>query len=330
MNLNTQYLGIKLKNPLVVGASPLSNDLDAVKKMEDNGAAAITMHSLFEEQINYEMQALDEFLMQGTDTSAEALSYFPEPDEYHNLAAEEYLKQITQSKAAVDIPVIGSLNGVSAGGWMEYAKKIEQAGADALELNIYYIPTDVNMTSDRIEAMYIEALKTVKNSIKIPVTIKLNPYFSALANMAKKLDNAGADGLVLFNRFYQPDIDLEELKIEPGLQLSTPYELRLPLRWMAILYGQIKASMAASSGIHSAGDVLKVVMAGADVAMMVSVLFEKGIDHLGKILKDLEEWMDKHEYESVEQMKGSMSHKSVAEPAAYVRANYMKTLQSIR
>lgn len=330
MDLKTKYLGLNLKNPLVPSASPLSNNLDTVKEMEDNGAAAVVMHSLFEEQINHESKAIDEFLTQGADSFSEAMSYFPEPDEFHNIGAEEYLNHISKVKTAVEMPVIGNLNGVSTGGWMDYAQKIEQAGADALELNIYYIPTDINLTAEQVEAMYVNALKAVKSNIGIPVAIKLNPFFSALANMAKKLDEAGADGLVLFNRFYQPDIDLEELEIVPDLQLSTPYELRLPLRWMAILYGHIKANMAASSGVHSAEDVLKVLMAGADVAMMASVLLKTNVSTIKTILDDMQQWMEEHEYESVEQMKGSMSLKSVAEPAAYVRANYMKTLQSIR
>lgn len=329
MNLKTKYLGLQLKNPVVPSASPLMANVDNVKKMEDYGAAAVVMYSLFEEQITHEQKELDAFLSQGTETFAEALNYFPEPDEFRNVHAEEYLEQIRRLKEAVDIPVIGSLNGVSAGGWMKYAKKIEEAGADALELNVYYIPTDPQMTADKIEQMYIDNLKHVKETVHIPVAIKLGPFFTAFANMAKKLDEAGADGLVLFNRFYQPDIDLETLDVVYDLEFSTPYELRLPLRWIAILYGQIKASMAATTGIHTAEDVLKSVMTGADVAMMASVLFQKGPKHIERILNDMQAWMEAHEYESIEQMKGSMSLKSLHAPAAYMRANYMKVLQSI-
>jgi len=330
MDLTTRYLGLKLKSPIVPSASPLSAKIDTVKALEDNGAAAVVMYSLFEEQITHDMHELDAFLFQGTESFSEAMSYFPEPDEFYNLQAEEYLEQIRKLKETVSIPIIGSLNGVSAGGWIDYAKKIEQAGADALELNIYYIPTDVNIDADKVEQMYIDDLKTVKDKISIPVSVKLNPYFSAFANMAKKLDEAGADGLVLFNRFYQPDIDLEKLEVETDLELSRPYELRLPLRWLAILYGNVKADLAASSGVHSAEDVLKVIMAGADVAMMASALLKNGPGHIATVLKSVAQWMAEHDYESIEQMKSSMSHKSVAEPAAYIRANYMKILQNFR
>jgi dihydroorotate dehydrogenase (fumarate) len=329
MDLSTTYLGLKLKNPLIPSASPLSSDVDMVKRLEDYGAAAIVMYSLFEEQILHENKAIDTFLTAGTESFAEALSYFPEPEAFQNLEAEDYLEQILRLKKAVDIPVIASLNGVSSGGWMKFSRKMEDAGADALELNIYYIPTDPDLTADEVEKMYLDDVETVKKSVSIPVSIKLNPFFSAFANMAKKLDNTGADGLVLFNRFYQPDINLEELDVEHDLELSTPYEMRLPLRWLAILYGKVKASLAITSGIHEGADVVKAVMAGADAAMMTSVLMKKGPRRLEKILNDFRKWMEVHEYESVTQMKGSMSYKSVAEPAAYERANYMKTLQSI-
>ena len=323
-------MGLELKNPLVPSASPLSADLDKAKQLEDAGASAIVMYSLFEEQITHESEELDAFLVQGAESYAEAMGYFPEPEKFHNVEAEEYLEQLAGLKKSLDIPVIGSLNGVSAGGWMKYAKKIEEAGADALELNIYYIPTDPQMTAEMVEKMYIEDLKTVKEQVSIPVSVKLGPFFSALANIAKKLDDAGADALVLFNRLYQPDIDLEELEVVNDLQFSTSYELRLPLRWLAILYGHLNASLAATTGIHSAQDVLKAVMAGADVTQMTSVLLKNGPSYLKTILQDLQKWMEEHEYESIEQMKGSMSYKSIAEPAAYTRANYMKTLQSIR
>jgi dihydroorotate dehydrogenase (fumarate) len=330
MNLSTKYLGLELKNPLVLSASPITHDVDKVKIAEDLGASAVVMYSLFEEQINRESETLDAFLIQGTESYSEAMSYFPEPKSFYNLEAEEYLEQISRLKKTVDIPVIGSLNGVSNGGWMKYAKKIEQAGADGLELNIYYIPTNPDMTAEIVEKMYLDDLKTVKESVKIPVAMKMSPYFSSFANMAGKLDKAGVDGLVLFNRFYQPDINLESLEVTPNLEFSNSYEMRLPLRWIAILRGLIKADLALTTGIHSASDVLKAVMAGADVTMLASVLLKNGLDQIAVILRQLEDWMEVNEYESIGQMKGSMSYKSIAVPAAYERANYMKTLQSIR
>jgi dihydroorotate dehydrogenase (fumarate) len=330
MDLTTKYLGLDLKNPIIAGASPLTNNVDTVKIMEDKGAAAVVMYSLFEEQINHEAQELDTFLTQGTESFAEALSYFPEPDTFNSLGADDYLKKIQDLKKSVDIPVIASLNGVSAGGWMKYAKQMQEAGAYALELNIYFIPTDPFLTGAEVEKIYLEDLKTVRSHTDIPVAIKLSPYFSSFANMAVKLDDAGANGLVLFNRFYQPDINLDELEVVPDLQFSTSYELRFPLRWIAILYGKVKSSLAATTGIHEAGDVLKAVMAGADAVQLASVLLKRGAKHVEIILRDLEKWMEEKEYESIEQMKGSMSYKSIAEPAAYTRANYMKTLQSIK
>jgi dihydroorotate dehydrogenase (fumarate) len=330
MDLSTTYMGLKLKNPLVPSASPLSTNVDTVKELEDCGASAVVMYSLFEEQIQHEAKELDTFLTEGTESFAEALSYFPEPDQYHNIEAEDYLEQISKLKKAVDVPIIASLNGVSSGGWMKYAQKIEEAGADALELNIYYIPTDPDMSGETVEKMYLDDLKTVKEALSIPVAIKLSPYFSSFANMAKKLDGVGADALVLFNRFYQPDIDLEDLQVVHDLEFSTPYEMRLPLRWLAILYGKIKANLALTTGVHGGEDVVKAIMAGADVAMMASVLMKKGPRRLEKILSEVKNWMEVHEYLSIDQMKGSMSYKAIAEPAAYERANYMKTLQSIR
>jgi len=330
MDLTTTYLGLKLKNPLIASASPLSAKVETAQELEARGAAAIVMYSLFEEQILHESRELDTYLSQGTESFAEALSYFPEPSEFHNAESEDYLNQIQRLKKTLSIPVIASLNGVSSGGWMKFAKKIEEAGADALELNIYYIPTDPNMTSTQVEQMYIDDIKTVKSHVKIPVAVKLSPYFTAFANMAVRMSEAGANGLVIFNRFYQPDINLEKLDVVPDLEFSTPYELRLPLRWLAILHGKVKCSLAATSGVHSAEDVLKTIMAGADAAMMASVLMQKGIKRIERILEDIIHWMETHEYESISQMKGSMSYKSVAMPAAYERANYMKTLQSIR
>lgn len=329
MDLSTTYMGLKLKNPIVPSASPLSETVESVKAMEDAGAAAVVVYSLFEEQIKHEAQALDFYLTQKDESYAEALSYFPKASEF-KLGPEEYLKHIQQLKSAVDIPVIGSLNGVSVGGWMKFAKDIEEAGADALELNVYYIPTDLNLPGTQVEQIYVNNLKAVKENVKIPVAVKLNPYFSSMANMAKKLDDAGADALVMFNRFYQPDFDLDNLEVVPNLALSSPWELRLPLRWISILYGRIKANMAATSGVHDYEDVIKIMMAGGDVAMVCSELLRHGHTRITQMLDGMQRWMDEKEYVSVEQMKGSMSQKSVAEPAAFERANYMKTLHSYK
>lgn len=330
MNLETKYLGLSLKNPLVPSASPLSSDVDNVKQMEDAGASAVVMYSLFEEQINAENQALDHFLNTSSESYAEALSYFPEPDEYHNLHAEDYLEQIANLKNAVDIPVIASINGVSKGGWMSYAERMQEAGADALELNIYYIAGDPEMTSAGVEQMYIDDLKAVKESVDIPVAVKLGPYFSSFGNMAKRLEDAGADGLVLFNRFYQPDIDLEFLEVEPSLELSSTFEKRLPLRWIAMLRPYLNCSLAATTGIHTAKDVIKMVLAGADVAMMASVLLYSGPKVLTTMLSDMQQWMEEKEYNSLEEMKGAMSSASVADPSAFERANYIKALQGFK
>ena len=327
MDLSTRYMGLKLKNPIVPSASPLGRDLATIKLMEEVGAAAVVLESLFEEQIIHEKNELDHFLTQGTESFAEALSYFPEKEVY-NFGPEEYLEHIRKVKAAVHIPVIASINGVSTGGWIDYARKIQQAGADALELNTYYLATDPNKDGRVIEDNYIEVLAAVKKAVTIPVAMKLSPYFTSMAAMAKRFDQAGADALVLFNRFYQPDIDLENLEVVPNLVLSTSESMRLPLRWVAILHGKIKASLAATTGIHTAEDVLKMIMVGADVTMVCAALFQKGVKHITKMLTDMKKWMEEHEYESLTQMKGSMSHKSVAEPAAFERANYMKVLKS--
>ncbi len=327
MDLSTTYMGLKLKNPIVPSSSPLSQNVDNVKKMEDAGAAAVVVYSLFEEQITHESGELDHYLSYGTESYAEALSYFPEPQQFH-LTPYQYLDHIAALKKSVNIPVIGSLNGVSTGGWVKYAKNIEQAGADALELNIYYIATNPNLTGSEIETMYVDVLTEVKKNVKIPVAMKLSPFFTSMSNVARRLDNAGADALVLFNRFYQPDFDLEKLEVVPNLVLSTNWEMRLPLRWIAILYGNIKASLGATSGIHSHEDVIKVMMAGGDVAMMASELLVKGIGRITEIIDGLKDWMEKNEYSSIDMMKGSMSQKKIAQPAAFERANYMKLLQS--
>jgi len=329
MDLTTTYMGLQLKNPIVPSASPLSKDLDSIKRMEDAGASAIVMYSLFEEQLAHGQRELDHFLTQGTESHQEALSYFPVATDF-NLGPEEYLVHIQQAREATNIPIIGSLNGVSAGGWLEYATKIEQAGANGLELNVYYIPTDPRFSASDIEDIYLEDLKRVKQAVSIPVAMKLSPYFSAMANMATRLDEAGADALVLFNRFYQPDFDLDQLEVVPTVNLSSSSEGRLPLRWIAILHKRVKANLAATTGIHTAQDVLKMLMAGADVTMLCSVLLLHGPQHIAAILNDLKQWMMEKEYDSIAQMKGSMSQRSVAEPAAFERANYMKALNSWR
>jgi len=326
-DLTTTYLGMQLKNPLVASSSPLSKKMDTVRRLEDAGAAALVMYSLFEEQITHESQELDHYLERGTHTFAESLSYFPDLGIY-NLGPEPYLEHLHNIKQAVSIPVIGSLNGISSGGWVEYAHRIEQAGADGLELNIYYLPTDPDITGAELEEDYVQLVKDVRAKIKLPIAVKLSPYFTALPNLAKRIVAAGADALVLFNRFYQPDFDLEELEVVPNLVLSTSNELRLPLRWIAILYGRIQADFALTSGVHTAQDVLKVMMAGANVAMMTSTLLENGVGRIMHILTDLQEWMEEHEYESIEQMRGSMSQQAVTEPAAFERANYIKALNT--
>jgi dihydroorotate dehydrogenase (fumarate) len=327
MDLTTTYLGLKLRTPLVPSASPLSQELDNLKRMEDAGAAAIMLHSLFEEQLTHERLELHHSLTQGTESFAEALTYFPEPEIFH-FGPEAYLNHIRRAKEAVDIPIIASLNGVSLGGWTDFARQMEQAGADAVELNIYSIPTDPGLTAAQVEQTYLDILHAVKGAVTIPVALKLGPYFSNFANMAKQLDAAGADALVLFNRFYQPDFDLEALEVRTNILYSKPQALRLPLRWIAILYGRLQAQLAATSGVHSAIDVLKLLMAGADVTMLCSVLYERGIDYLKIIEHGLGEWMEHHEYESVAQMRGSLSQQHCSDPAAFERALYLRALQS--
>jgi dihydroorotate dehydrogenase (fumarate) len=329
MDLTTTYLGLKLKHPLVCSASPFTHSLDGFRRLEDAGIAAIVMHSLFEEQIVGEEKELDFLTTQGTESFAEALSYFPRPDHFV-MGPEEYLTLISDAKRAVKVPVIASLNGVTTGGWVDYARQIQKAGADALELNIYYLATDPFQPGEVVERNCIEVLKTVRSQVRIPIAVKLSPFFSNLANMARRLDEAGANGLVLFNRFYQPDLDLENLTVWPHIEFSTSLEMRLPLRWIGILYGRVKCALAATTGIHTVEDVLKVVMAGADVAMLCSTLYVHGTEHVPTLLSGVEKWMEEHEYASLAEMKGSLSQKSVAEPAAYERANYMKTIQSFR
>jgi len=327
IDLSTTYMGLKLQNPLVVSPSPLCEKVDNIKKMEDAGAAAVVLHSLFEEQINFESNELDRFLMHGKESFAESFSYFPNLD-YFNVGPDEYLDLISKAKSSVNIPIIASLNGVSSGGWTAYAKEFENSGADAIELNIYYIPTDPKLVSQQVEHMYIDVVKSVKDSVKIPVAVKINPYFSSMSYMASQFDQTGVNALVMFNRFYQPDFDLNEMEVVPNLVLSTSDELRLRLRWVAILYGHINADMAVTGGVHSAEDVVKSIMAGANVAMMTSALLENGIVHISKVKDDLVKWMEKRDYSSISQMRGFMSQRSVTEPAAFERANYMKVLKS--
>ena len=325
MDLTTKYLGLELRTPLVVSASPLSEDVDNLKRMEDAGASAIVLYSLFEEQLRQDRLELNQHLEHGTESFAEALTYFPDAEEYH-LGPEEYLKHIAAAKKATRIPIIASLNCSSPGGWTDYAKQIQKAGADALELNIYYIPTDPDLPGTEVELNYLDILKAVRANVSIPIAVKLSPFFSNFANMAKRLDQAGANGLVLFNRFYQPDIELESLEVKPNILLSTPMSMRLPLRWIALLHCKVKASLAGTSGIHRASDALKMLMAGADVTMLCSTIIRHGIPQIAMIERDLADWMQEHEYESVSQLKGSLSQKNCAEPAAFERAQYMKAL----
>ncbi len=329
MDLSTQYMGLNLKNPLVLSASPLTGDINQFKQLEEAGIAAIVMHSLFEEQIRIEANELEYHTSQGTESFAESLNFFPEPGEYI-LGPQQYLEQIKQAKQAVQIPVIASLNGFTPGGWTEYAQRMQDAGADALELNIYFLPTSAAITGAEIEKSYVETLKMVKKHVTIPVAVKLNPFFSSIAGMCRQLTEAGADGLVLFNRFYQPDIDVDRLEVLPNLQTSSSEMTRLPLRWIAILHGQVKTSLAATSGILEARDVVKLLMAGADVTMVCSALLTKGIPYAAEILKDLEQWVQAHDYDSVAKIKGIMSQKSCPNPDAFERANYMKVLQDYK
>jgi dihydroorotate dehydrogenase (fumarate) len=327
MDLTTRYLGLNLRTPLVPSASPLSDDLDNIKRMEDAGASAVVLHSLFEEQVTSERNEVRHDLMYAADSFPDAFSFSPEPGDFIS-GPEEYLNKIRKAKASVHIPIIASLNGATIGGWIDYAQKMQQAGADALELNVYFIPTEIDLNSVEIEQTYIDILKAVKSVVRIPVAMKLSPFFSNMANMAKRLDQAGADGLVLFNRFYQPDINLEELKVQVSIHLSTPQAMRLPLRWLAILYGRIKADLAATSGIHSARDVLKMLMVGADVTMLCSALFREGLEAIRKIETEMSNWLEEHDYQSVRQLQGCMSQKYCADPTAFERAQYMRAITS--
>jgi dihydroorotate dehydrogenase (fumarate) len=328
-DLSTTYLGLKLRSPLVVSASPLSRDLDGIRRLEEAGASAVVLYSLFEEQLRQEEVDLNYHLTAGTESFAESLTYFPQASEFHT-GPEGYLKHIRKAKAAVKIPVIASLNGSTLGGWTKFAAEIERAGADAIECNVYYIPTDPTVSAAHIEQTYLDILQAVKATVTIPVAIKLSPFFSNLSNMAHRLDEAGADALVLFNRFYQPDIDLEELEIRPNVLLSTPQALRLPLTWIGILHGRVKASLAATGGVHAAEDAVKLLMVGANVTMMCSSLMRYGIDHLRHVERELRDWMEAHEYESVAQMQGSMSQLKCSDPGAFERAQYMRAVKGMQ
>ena len=328
-DLSTKYLGIDLKNPLVASASPLSEDIDKIKQMEEKGIAAVVLHSLFEEQVILQEKELNYSLTLGTESFAEALSYLPDVNHYR-FAPDEYVKYISKVKEAVEIPVIGSLNGISNSGWIGYGKKIEEAGADALELNIYYLPTQKTNSCQEIEQIYLDLIKILRQNITIPIAVKLSPYFNSIPGMADKLVEEGADGLVLFNRFYQPDIDLIEMSVVPDLELSRSSELRLRLRWVAILYQKIKADLAITGGVHTTEDIIKGILAGANVIMMTSALLGKGIPYVEELIKGTEEWLRINHHNSINEIRGLLSQENVKETDAFERANYMKVLQSYR
>jgi dihydroorotate dehydrogenase (fumarate) len=329
IDLSTTYLGLKLKNPLVASASPLSKKIEQVRRMEEAGIAAVVMYSLFEEQIIHESLELDHYLTRSANGFAEALNYLPDVGVY-SLLPDKYVENVEKLKKAVNIPVIGSLNGVSKGGWLRYARRIQEAGADALELNLYFIPTDPAISAQELEDAQVDLVADVKASIKIPLVVKLSPFYTSLPHFVKRLASAGADGVVLFNRFYQPDFDIEELNIAHTLDFSTPAELRLPLRWIALLYSRVDVDFALTSGVHSANEVIKAMMAGAKVSMMASKLLNGGIEAASNMISELKNWMEEHEYTSIRQMQGSMSQKNVTEPSAFERASYMKVLSSFR
>jgi dihydroorotate dehydrogenase (fumarate) len=328
MDLSTKYLGLQLRTPLVASASPLSQEISGIRGLEDAGASAVVLYSLFEEQLRQENLELERDLNAGTESFAESLTYFPKSSEFHT-GPEGYLNHIRKAKEAVGIPIIASLNGSTLGGWAKYAKQVEQAGADAIECNLYFIPTNTEVLGSEIEKIYTDILREVKVSVHIPVAAKLSPFFSNLANMAKRLDQMGTDGLVLFNRFYQPDIDLEELEIKPSVLLSSPQELRLPLTWIGVLYGRVRASLAATTGVYAPEDVIKLLMVGADVTMLCSALLRHGIGHLAHVEQGVRKWMEEHEYESVKQMQGSMSQLRCPDPGAFERAQYMRAVKSL-
>jgi dihydroorotate dehydrogenase (fumarate) len=329
MDLSVSYLGLSLSNPFMPGASPLVDNLDTVKRLEDAGAAAIVMHSLFEEQVLQEQLATIHHMEVHAESFAEATSYFPRLSEFA-LGPDQYLTHIERIKKTVRIPVIASLNGITSGGWVDYARRMQEAGADALELNVYYLATDATEPGSAVERRTLDILRAVKQTVTVPVAVKLSPYISSMAHFAAELDRAGADGLVLFNRFYQPEIDIEQLEVIPRLELSTSSELLLRLRWLAVLRDRVSASLAVSGGVHTATDAIKAIMAGADAVQMVSALLRHGPDHLRTVRRDLETWMEAHEYTSLAQMRGCMSHARSPDPAAFERANYIRVLQGWR
>lgn len=327
MDLATNYLGLRLKNPLVVGAGPTGRSVDTLRRCEQAGAAAVVLPSLFQEEIEHDLAADLHFEQFGAESYPEALSYRPDRD-YTPRKADEYCRHVSHVKDSLDVPVIASLNGTNLGDWTDHAKRLQNAGADALELNIYYLATDPSQSAKDVEDRYVEILDAVKEAVRIPVTVKLGPYFTSLANFARRLDARGVDGLVLFNRFYQPDIDLESLEVVPDLVLSAPHEMRLPLRWIAILDTLVEASLAATTGVYTTHDVLKLLMVGADAVMLNAALLRHGPGIIGSLLHDIEEWLYINEYLSVHQLQGSMNHKACPDPAAFERANYLKALQN--
>ncbi len=329
MDMRTTYMGLELKHPIIASASPLAEQVDNIKRMEDAGAAAVVMNSLFEEQLKHETAAIDYLMTRGTDSFAESLSYFPEFEQY-TPGPEPYLNALRRARESVEIPVFGSLNGVTNEGWIKTARMMEEAGAHGIELNIYYIPADLNITGRNVEERYLEIIKSVKSSVTIPVAVKLSPFFSSFANMAKQIDEAGADALVIFNRFYQPDLDLDRLEVKPNLDFSTASEIRLPLLWIAVLYGRLQASLAATRGVQGPFEIVKYLMAGADAVMTTSALLKNGIEYLSKLVDGLKHWMEERDYDAVEQLKGSMSQRHVADPSAFERANYIKVLESYK
>ncbi|MGA3176369.1 MAG: dihydroorotate dehydrogenase-like protein [Candidatus Acidiferrum sp.] len=326
-DLSTKYLGLNLKSPLLASASPLSESVDNIKRLEDHGLAGVVLPSLFEEQLALESLAVDSDLSRGTESFPESASFFPDLQTY-NLGPDGYLELIRHAREAVKIPVIASLNGVSSGGWLEYARLMEEAGADAIELNIYSIATDPAVSGAEVEQGYIDLVRQLKRTLRIPLAVKLSPFFSAPANMGVRLDESRADGIVLFNRFYQPDFDIDQLEVTPSLNLSRPEELLLRLHWTAILFGHVRADLGITGGVHSSRDLLKCILAGAKVVFMTSALLRNGVQHAAHVLSEANRWLDEHEYSSIQQMCGSMSHGSVPDPTAFERGNYMKVLSS--
>lgn len=327
IDISTTYLGMRLRSPFIASSGPYSEDIAKIRKLEDNGVGAVVLHSLFEEQINAESAGLDDFLSRQTDSYAESLSFLPDLGRYR-IGPDAYLEHIRRAKEAVDVPIIASLNGTSAGGWVRYARLMQEAGADALELNIYYMPVDPDVPGETIEQNYVELVRYVTAIASIPVAVKFGAHFSSIPNFCRKLDQTGVNGLVMFNRFYQPDFDLEALEVKPSLVLSDSNTLLLRLHWVAVLYDQIRADMAVTGGVHTVFGLLKSLMAGAHAAMSTSCLLRYGIEYAKQIHEDLRQWMEEHEYDSVEKMIGSMSMRSVTNAAAFERGNYMKVLSS--